>query len=252
MPGQEAQGIAMAKSRSTYATETDLAKAVAQWMGDQGWDLYFEVDHGKRADIVGRKGRYLWVVETKLNCGFELVSQAIWWVHEAHLVSIAYPQRCGYRASKTWPAIHAALSYHGIGTVEANEYSIREGLAPAFRRKVNSDRLLNCLNERQKVYAEPGNATGRRWTPFQDTCDQIRELLRDRAAGMPLKEVIDTVKHHYATPASARSSLFKWITEEKVPGVEIRDVRGKCFVFATEAGADRSAGRTKAARAAGA
>jgi len=214
--------------RVAFTNEAALAKVVVGWLSNLGWDVYQEVQisYGAPiADIVGRKGKLICVVECKLSLGLRVLSQAHDWRTLSNLNYVAVPQ---YGAGRDISfACHVADMF-GIGVLRVNPdayqgiESVTEVKRPALRRNIYSS-LLEALNEGQKTFAEAGNSDGRRWTPFQQTCDTVRRYTQAHP-GAPLKEVIDNVKTHYSTPATARSSLAKWIGQGSVPGLRLERV----------------------------
>ena len=65
--------------------EVDIAALIISWLEEQEWETYKEVQifsYGRRADIVGVKGKLIWVVETKTTLTFEVIAQALGWKAE--------------------------------------------------------------------------------------------------------------------------------------------------------------------------
>jgi len=56
--------------------ETDLAERVINWLEDQHWEIYQEVQfrgYGGIADIVAVRAGYLWIIECKTSMTFTLL-----------------------------------------------------------------------------------------------------------------------------------------------------------------------------------
>lgn len=207
----------------SYARETDLARAVVEHLRAQRWEIYPEVQpKGFKAcaDIVAVQGPVVWVVETKLSFGLSVIEQAHDWRKYAHFVSVAVP-----RSGRTRMA-EIVCRRLGIGVLRAAPgAAIDERCLPAFNRKALAARLTEGLTEKHKTYAAPGNAEGRRYTPFRRTCEALAAAVAERP-GLPLAELLDRVKTHYLNRASARTCLPRWIREGIVPGVRLeRDGR---------------------------
>ena len=83
------------------------------------------------------------------------------------------------------------------------------------------DWMRSSLREQQKTYVAAGSAHGGHWTPFKETCDQIRRKLQAEGAPMRLKDLIDSVHTHYRSPSTARACLRHWIEQGKVDGVRL-------------------------------
>lgn len=204
-----------------FTRETELARAVVAHLRAQRWEIYPEVQPaGFRccADIVAVQGPAVWVVETKLSFGLSVIEQAHDWRKVAHFVSVAVPW------SERTRMAEIVCRRLGIGVLRVGS-TIDERCLPAFNRKALADRLRGALTERHKTYAAPGNAEGRRYTPFRRTCEAVAAAVGERP-GLLLGELLDRVKTHYLNRASARTCLPRWIREGIVPGVRLeRDGR---------------------------
>lgn len=230
-------------------TEIDLAKKVVAWLTDLGWDVYQEIqirESGSIADIVAVLDRRVWVVECKTTMSLQLLGQAEEWKRFAHMVSVAVPlvkRRYGKRKYNNTKARFMAgliLRRFGIGELRItegppDEYSpmVDEVLAPILSRKAWANDILDCLTEKHKTYAEAGNAKGRRYTPFVATCDSLVRHVK-RHPGCSMKEAVEGIPHHYASPQSARISLAKWIDAGVISGIEVRFEGRKKFLFPAE------------------
>lgn len=210
-----------------FTKESDLARLVVQFLHDEQWEVYQEVEPhqgGGSADIVAVRGPVVWVIECKLSLSIDLIGQALSWKGYAHRISVAIPARKN-RSSKRDIFINTVLRDHGIGWLEVHdrEWSpkVREYLRPGFSRRLKDSRIRKSLTEMHKTFAEAGNDEGRRWTPFKHTCHQIVSLVQSRP-GITLKEIIDSVNHHYGSDSSARSSISHWIREGVIKGIESR------------------------------
>jgi hypothetical protein len=51
--------------------------------------------------------------------------------------------------------------------------------------------------------------------------------------GASIRDVVDGIKHHYQTDATARSSIAKWIEAGKVKGVELRRTGNVAALYPT-------------------
>ncbi|MFH0972067.1 MAG: hypothetical protein V1835_05890 [Candidatus Micrarchaeota archaeon] len=200
--------------------ETDLAEKVIEYLHHNRWKVYQEVQlwrGSKRADIVAAQGPLLWVIETKLTLSLSLIYQALQWRKDAHFVSIAIPA----------PGRHSngAGNYfcrkEGIGILAVDVFRtdpVYERLRPVLFRKAHIEHIKSHLCDQQKTFAKAGNAEGKYWTPYQETCQNINAAVRLQP-GIILKDLIDTVKHHYASKASATSSISHWAQGGKIKGI---------------------------------
>ena len=111
----------------------------------------------------------------------------------------------------------------GIGTLRVNQYSVDERRRPRLNRKpLLKPELLSCLTETTKTFAEAGNSEGNRWTPFAQTCQNIRNVVAQNP-GISLKELMEKIEsHHYANDSAARSAIYQWACLGKIKGIELR------------------------------
>lgn len=222
-------------------TEVDLAKKVVTWLTDLRWDVYQEVQirrSGSIADIVAVQGKRVWVIECKKSMSLQLLGQAEEWKRFAHMVSVAIPH--GNRNSKARFMAALVLERFGIGELlvgsgppDAYGPTVQERLAPALSRKAQANDILDCLTEEHKTYAEAGNSKGRRYTPFAATCDTLVRYVK-RNPGCSMKEAVEGIPHHYASPQSARISLAKWIDAGIISGIEVRFEGRRKMLFPAE------------------
>ncbi len=204
-------------------TEQELAGKLVKWLKDQHWDVYQEVQMhqgGNIADIVAAQGPLLWVIECKKTMSLELLGQALEWRKYSNFTSVCIPY-ASRRYSKGRTAAKHLLKSNGIGLIEIREEKtgykhatdVDVSIRPALRRSI-SPSLKKSLNEKQKTYARAGNANGRRWTPFQQTCVEINKIVK-RRPGITLKDLVDALpQHHYASDKTARSTIGRYAQAE--------------------------------------
>lgn len=211
-------------NKEFFLKETELAKKIIEHLTLNKWDVYQEVqpqNGGGIADIVGVCGRLVWVVECKTTLSLALLEQAMMWRGDANYISIAVPE--SKRHSRGESAAKVFLSKLGIGMFRVASYykSPSQVVAPKLQRK-RSDRIIKCLTDHHKTFAEAGNADGKRWTPFKNTCHELRRFITDHP-GACLKDAMDNIKHHYSSDSTARASVSQLLRErpELIPGVRI-------------------------------
>ena len=112
---------------------------------------------------------------------------------------------------------------HPLADMLKKEPKIEEEVRPSLRRRVDDDSLRCRLNEGQKTLGKAGTQHGY-WTPFRQTCDNLRYYLRDHD-GAALKDAIAAISHHYRTPASAVGALRGLISRGIVKEVMLIDGR---------------------------
>jgi hypothetical protein len=214
--------------------ETDLAAAVVAYLRDLEWDVHQEVggSYGPRADIAALRGRQLYIVETKLALGLAVIAQARHWMNRTHYVSVAVPMLRSSNTRDERHVAHQVLEQWGIGLLEVRgmgyetgslkDWQVEETLPPRLCRRIELGRLQRLrasLDDGTRTYAQAGNADGRFWSPFKATVAEIHRALRDARRDLTTKELIDQIKHHYRTDATARSTLPRWLAYGKIPGV---------------------------------
>jgi hypothetical protein len=203
--------------KSWPRTEVDLARVVVTYLRENQWDVYQEVEvFGWVADIVAVNGRMVWVIETKRSLTFEVIQQAVRWGRYAHYVSIAVPE---VRMSSGRQFAYRVCKEFGVGALSVmSNGHVNEQVVSRLNRKAMADRIRDRLTAAHRTYAEAGNADGRRWSPFKETCDRVRMAV-ERQPGVTMKELIARIETHYASTASAKSAIAYWVKHGKIDGV---------------------------------
>lgn len=225
-------------------TETELCKPIISWLIDMKWEVYQEVQiqaFGAIADIVAVQNKITWIIEAKRTLSLSLLGQAADWICFANYISIATPRTKSNRQSAG--VVFDFLKRYGIGRLivsqEKNwrkeqrlEYEVEERVPAKLHRAASRGKnwIRDSLCEEHKTFAEAGNSDGLRYSPFKGTCKALANFVQNNP-GATLKETIEGIQHHYATAASARGSLSKWIRLGKVAGIELRKERGKVYLY---------------------
>lgn len=219
-----------------FETEAAFARLVVAWLAGQDFDVYQEVQiarYTRRADIVATRGPLVVVVECKMSLGLALIEQAAFWTQMSHMTYVAVPLNyVPFRSDRGRFGFACKVARRfGLGVLTCHaedpfaEMLVRESERPEFRRRVDANYLRERLAAEHKTFAEAGNANGKFWTPFQATSKAVADYARAHP-GVRLKDVVDNVKTHYSTPATARACIVKWATDGKMPGVRLeRDGR---------------------------
>jgi hypothetical protein len=206
-----------------FTDEASLAARVVDWLSEQGWTVYQEVQlgyAGRIADIVAVQNRLVWVVECKTAFGAAVVDQAWHWTGLANYVSVAVP------FSRRYTCLDAFCKEHGIGIITVSRFEdignhCQEQREPKLNRLARRTTILNILTEEHKTFAAAGNCCGRRFTPFQQTCGEARGFVKENP-GCTMKQLVDGIRTHYQAKSTARACLRKWIECGHVEGLEIR------------------------------
>jgi hypothetical protein len=199
--------------------ETEIGSRVVAWLREMGWTVYQEVK-ALDADIVAVLGRLGWIIECKRCLNLKVIDQALKRIGWVQFVSIAIPE-CDRPYT-----FKPLFDHYGIGVVLSNPYETREWIRLRFRRQKISSFVLDNLSPRQLDYCVAGSTGGRPWSDFKDTVEKLRQLV-EANPGIPLKEALTQIEHHYSSLASAKRSLAHWIERGKVSG--IRSERERCL-----------------------
>jgi len=226
--------------------ETELAQVVVDWLKNQQWTVYQEVQlefGGHRADVVGECGGLTWVVECKTTMSLALLEQALKWKPYANFVSVAVPRP--KRRTNGQGAAQVFLRQNGIGLINVCNYKLRGiGMYDVAARLIEPNHLNRnvagslraSLCDEQKDYAQAGNSDGLYWTPFKRTCQELRRIVQ-ATPGIHLKAAIDGIRHHYSSDQTARACISKYVQSGKdiIPGVSCERDGNKLCLYPQEA-----------------
>lgn len=227
-------------------TEVELARHVKAYLTGLGFErLYQEIQlpgYGMIADLVA-VGRETIIVETKLHLGLDVIAQADQWVGHAHRVFVAVPRplkpteygQSDRMHSPAWKFAEAVLRWRRIGCLVVSpekagfavgvgweyEYQVSQFVEAPLCSSPTSLGLFDALTPEHETYAEAGNAHGRRLTPFVQTCAALLAAVTEEP-GLPVKEYVKRIKHHYPSDRHAEQSLKQWARAGKIRGVKAR------------------------------
>lgn len=219
------------KIMNEFKSETEVAEVIIFYLKKMGWEVYQEVqirNFGNIADIVATQGNLVWVLECKKSFGLTVIAQAHEWRGLAHYVSIVVPYS---RRDNNDKLKRNILKYLGIGcytvskvdTFNGSGYlnNIKEFAPIQLHRKVNSHYITQCLTEQHKTWAKAGNANGDRYSPFQHTKRQLIETVK-KQPGITIKDLIQSIDHHYSSESSAKGSILQWIHKGVITELELK------------------------------
>ena len=188
------------------------------WLHEWKWDVWQEVTFrggSERADIAAVRHGLLMVVEAKSSLTFDVIAQAKDWAAHYRAVVVPYARMSRGRSL----AFHLCRDL-GIGLYEAHwsEKTVREKEPPRLvrwprRYQVEVKRMLEQLDSFPRDFAPAGSPSGSGWspyTPYQDTMRRVRAFLMEKP-GASIGDILAHVTHHYASPASARGAIPKWL-----------------------------------------
>lgn len=211
----------------SWGSEAELAAAVVGYFRDLKWDVHQEVvDVSHRADIVAVQGQLVAVVETKKSLTFDVIAQASRWLDRAHHVFVAVPYA---KWSDGRCLAFRVCEERGIGVLLCQQgypgaASVKEERAPQLNRRIRPG-LRDKLRAEHKDSLAAGSAGGGYYTAFKGTCNALLRAARAKP-GSTLKDLIESIEHHYSTPSSARTHLARWIENGGIQGLRLeRDGR---------------------------
>lgn len=214
--------------------ETELAKYIVNWLTNQRFDVYQEVQlGGSVADIVAILGNLCWIVECKTSLSASVAAQAHHWIPWAHIRSIAVPRP--RKRPKVREYLERCLDRDGTGVIEVSRVgNVYEAIKPAVsRRPQNLERLRATLRPEHKHLAAAGTNRGGYWTPFKQTVGLVEKFLRTHP-GASMKQVVEGCTHHYASAASARACLARYVLHGIIDTIEGRLEAGKLHYYLKE------------------
>ena len=233
----------MKKTPRPAFAETDLGEAMMQALSRDGWDCYPEVSMGMcsaRPDIVAVRAGKVMIVECKTSLSFDLLSQALGWLDDAHFVAICIPKpKIGSRSrdifvrdylkSKGIGLFEVALEFDGRGAdakVNFEWTRVRHDIEPKLHRHAHrrAKELMAWLQPDMKTVS-PGCQKGY-MTDFKRTLRNLEGYVK-RHPGCTLKLAIENIEHHYSSVTSARGALGKLI---HLADVQVRHL-GKTLVL---------------------
>lgn len=197
--------------------ETEYAAVVVERLMTQGWEVYQEVPVtlSDRADIVAvnRTGRIIWIVEVKTTFNYRLMWQARRWLEErADYVSVALPEP--RKRTKERESMIEESKKRGIGIlyVDLTARNCREILRPLKQEitpyyGAKHDRLFD-LPEEFKTFC-PAGSKGGYLTAYKVTCLNLVAYAKEHP-GVPLREAVKNVSHHYCSDNGAVGTISKW------------------------------------------
>lgn len=209
--------------------ETDVGRAVSSYWGDLEFENFHEVQvdgYCWRADLVSRRGPEIIVTECKTALSMDVMAQAHRWLVTGYC-NRAYVAVPWARNSDGRHFAREVLRRFGIGllTVQwsgnGDNWIVEAFDGRLVRKTPLKEALTRRLGEHLQTGVIAGSSGGGYWTPFAETCRNVRDFVRGHP-GASLKEVIDSTAHHYSTPATARACISKWAQSGRMNGVEAR------------------------------
>ena len=228
--------------------EADFASVIAEWLREQGYEIYCEVPFGRsgrRIDIVVKNGEEYWVVEVKTSAGLEVLEQACHWKKDFHYVYVAVPEgrRKGKAGGKNRFFQEVAKKF-GIGVIRA-KMGVFDSRSADPKRFFGGPRFALLAKDKEehphcmkKEFLHPAMAQnvpgtqGGHTTSFRRMSNSVAEFLQNKPNGCLLKEIHPLLAEHYDDPKSGMYSFVKWIELGYVKGIEVKRINGRIVLFA--------------------
>ena len=200
--------------------EVDLAKQLIKSFDGTNYEVYQEVTTPNGSADIVLKYTFLWAVEVKLGMNLTVLAQAHYNQRYFNYSSVCLPGKSAN--SKTFDFGRKICKEWGIGifTIDMRRHdsAAREYLKPRLNRKALTNRII--LHERMKTYAEAGNSNGDRWTPFNQTVDDLKRYIHANP-GCRLNDALSEIKHHYSSLSTAQNSIRQWIKTGVIEGISL-------------------------------
>lgn len=210
-------------------SEVDLCRLVKAAELFPGFTLHEELGidmFGNSCDMVYEKDDQVYCIEAKMQFNFEVVAQALRWKGKATSVYIAVPS---VTLKNFWsnPKIEVAEAL-GIGIIgvwaspiahadfaHPHYYPIFKDMPPYCSKRTlhiglaDSAFWRDIFASKLESKAPAGSQHGERSTPFTRSLCALKAEAANNP-GLPLKELVKRVNHHWANDASAIHSLMQY------------------------------------------
>ncbi len=213
---------------SSKLREIEIGTAAEKHFKNLGFDVYNEVDCDRRGiDMVLLKDDLTYAFELKTSLNLQVIYQASLNLEYANFSSIIVPSR---KFDSIFYFCKDFLRDMGIGFYTYKAFSINETIQEIVSPNKNENPKGLRLFHEHKNDNIAGSPNGSRFTPFKETCENVVSFLESND-GCTIGQLVQGIKHHYNTPASAKSALIKRINQGVVNGVKIDN--GKIYKITT-------------------
>jgi len=208
--------------------ESDLAEAFIKYLKSSSKkEIYEEVmTHGNLVDLVSKIDNQIHGYELKISLNFDVIQQAHRNLKYFHKSFIVTPSR---KKNDIYWFVRKILKDYNIGWyVQLKNGSFYLEFDPSE----NINPKLPYLFEEQKTgeHKKAGTNHGKPFTPFKNTIKNIIAYCQDNnisnSKHILLSEAVKNIKHHYASDASAISSLKKYFISK-----ECRNNQGNFYIY---------------------
>lgn len=220
--------------------ESDLFEPVKKWLEEAEYEVFSEVQPrsgGKRADVVGKNGKCICIVELKTSLTLDLMDQAYNWLKHAHYVYIAIPKR-SKRINKL---VFDWLHQHRIGLLEVDGKYVYEDKGARFNRptskKLNWEEILV---DEHKTWLKGGSSGGGFVTEYKLTMKRVEDYLSKSRHGytygikdtkpkdgwVTISQILDHCETHYRSP---KPSLSNALQDIRIDWCETKKEKGRLW-----------------------
>jgi hypothetical protein len=195
--------------------ESELAQHFIKFFDEH--EIFSEVKAASTIDFVARKGDITIGVEVKMKMNFEVIGQAYYNRNHFNQVYVAVPM-------KKVDFSFEICKILGIGVLLYSEKGDRvyERIKPETRNPKYSPKI------REYNKMSVAGSQNDRMTDFKWTVHQITEYLKTND-GAKLDTVLDNIKYHWKTRATAKSCLRKYNSKGVLKDFRIEN--GKVYLI---------------------
>jgi len=184
--------------------EYQMSAPVTAWLKEQGYEVYTEVAIFYRcADIVGRRGRELIIVELKLGFCQAAIHQLIALDMAAHRVYLAVARKPRTRSIQQVQEIHSGLLY-----VYDNQVEVLAEYEDDNVSRIWVDRLHERLD-----YYKPGGVAGYPNSAGEGPAIECLKKIKGFVRKYPRAgwdKIYRNVPNHYSSAKSMAHSMRSW------------------------------------------
>lgn len=219
--------------------EADLYLPIKEWLEQQSYEVYAEVElRSRRVDVIGyRGGNNPVAIEMKTSVSQTLIGQAIYWRQYFPLIYIAIPER---KKVIPQPALHR-LAYYGIGILEIYQVGtvskvrvLSQAVHIEPRRKFRKPWEELLLPEHQ-TWLPGGSQGGGYVTQYALSMKRIKEHLERHGGWQTTSDIIEACgTFHWADD---QKQMSKCLLEFESGSVDAEKMNGR-WHFRTKKGAE--------------
>jgi hypothetical protein len=214
-----------------WDSEKELAKAIVDNLRDSGWTVYPELKDidivAVRSDETRSRGLRVIGIECKKHFNLTVLAQAFDKKRYVDEMYVGVSQ--GWKNNENF-GCQIAKKF-GFGVYFVKKYISYQKNTPQYKvgleveaefvpRKTSS--IEKLFDPEAETFAEAGQAGGKQWSIFKKTSLLITNFVKDNS-GKTLKEVVESIPHHYKSAAGARTTLKKLIVKGVIEHVRFEN-----------------------------